>query len=42
MILVLKTMHISKMVLKREKSYKPKGGEKRGGQDRGYYEQALH
>ena len=32
MILVLSTMHISKMVLKRKKSYKPNGFEReRGG-----------
>ena len=40
MILVLSTMHISQMVLKRKKSYKPKGDEREGvggGQDRGSY-----
>ena len=43
MILVLSTMHISKMVLKRKKSYKPKGDEREGvgggagEQDRGTY-----
>ena len=31
MILVLSTMHISKMVLKRKKSYKPNGFEREGG-----------
>ena len=30
MILVLSTMHISQMVLKRKKSYKPKGDEREG------------
>ena len=34
MILVLSTMHISQMVLKRKKSYKPKGGEREGGGDK--------
>ena len=33
MILVLSTMHISQMVFKRKKSYKPKSGEREGGQD---------
>ena len=31
MILVLSTMHISQMVFKRKKSYKPKSGEREGG-----------
>ena len=30
MILVLSTMHISQMVLKKKKSYKPKGDEREG------------
>ena len=40
MILVLSTMHISQMVLKRKKSYKPKGDERGsggGGHDRDSY-----
>ena len=38
MIRVLSTMHISKMGLKRKKSYKPKGAERKGeGHDRGSY-----
>ena len=41
MILVLSTMHISQMILKRKKSYQPKGDEREGvgggEQDRGSY-----
>ena len=48
MIRVLSTLHISKMGLKRKKSYKPKGAERKGeGHDRVpihmyLYEQVLH